>query len=278
MRRYGRRPIFGLFGAFLSRIVLVLFLLSASQACVSAEKVRPRWAIGDPRAVVARYYQEVLEGKDPDGAFLAEIVETGVLVEPIGWTASGKPFYDVIGGRLERETVTVEVPPVPQAPGPIRSGRIMVEKIVIFQTDWPEYYATIGEMRSGFASTRNDSIFLDARLTDSSALLEESFEHELMHIIDRPLFGRVPAEDLEIRAMLRGLVEGNVVEEERKRLETAASGEGRYARAAHRILAAMGEVLKGDPKADLRSIPDAEWKRAGRILAVLAGVPLRRSR
>lgn len=176
-----------------------------------------------------------------------------VIVEQIGWTASGRPFANVISGELTLE------------------DRGSIKVIRIHSTDLPEYFEFIGQPRVGFASIEQDRIFLDMRRETDPLIFEEAFEHETQHLLDRHLYGTISPADLEIRAMVRGLSRGNIPRINLDRLYFALrQGDPHYQLAAQKLLQALSLVILG--REDLNALKDrndSEITNAARALATL---------
>ncbi len=224
--------------------------------------------------IVAGYYRSVDADRAPSiREFRRRLASETALVEPIGWTVSGTPFANVISGRWERETRVVDEPRRFAMPGR-RHGRIEIEVIRIRDLDLPEYFEFTGEPRAGFASAASDRIFLDHRRETDPRILEEAFEHETAHLLDRPLFATLAPEDLEIRAMIRGLSRGSIPLVNRERLYFALGHPSpQYRNAAARLLEALALAAVGvpDPSA-LRDIEGPAIAAAARALETVLGL------
>jgi hypothetical protein len=197
-----------------------------------------------PAETVADYYTAVLADRAPEVRELRRrLAATDAIVEPIGWTVSGKPFATVVSGLVSVETRIVEAPRGYRRDRVRRHGRIPIEIVSIHALSLPFYFDAVGESRIAFASIERDRIYLDRREELDPLVMEEAIEHETMHLLDRPLFGRIPHVDLEIRAMIRGLARGEIARLNIERLEYAVSrGREPYRTAGGRILEALEEA------------------------------------
>lgn len=222
-----------------------------------------------PHETVVAYYRSVLADSNPiSPRELQRQLPATAIVEPIGWTASDAPFANVVSGTLRHDSRTVDVPRSWRKPR-ARSGRLKIEIIHIDRTDLPEYFEFIDEPRVGFASIERDRIFLDHRRNPDSALLDETFEHELQHLLDRPLYRTLSPADLETRGMIRGLSRGRIPRINLDRLYFALeNADSVYSEAAFRILDALRIIVGEEP----RDADDSEITNASESLARLLGL------
>ncbi|MEK8023760.1 MAG: hypothetical protein AAB229_08135 [Candidatus Hydrogenedentota bacterium] len=222
--------------------------------------------------IVTEYYRAILDDKPVSVETLRRALAGSVaIVEPMGWTASGRPFANVISGRIDFETRIVTIPKPWSGNRRLRSGRIHVDIIHIRSNELPEYFEFTGHPRVAFASIERDRIFLDHRAETDPLLFEEAFEHELRHLLDRELFGRVPPELLEARAMIRGLARGRIPRLNYERLVYALEeGQPHYREASRRILESLALIIAGrsDPAA-LAAATDEDLQSAAEALRVL---------
>lgn len=251
------------------KIVFLLAALSLSACSTTTLMAMHDDGVGD---FIAAHYKAVQNDGTPRSiGALRERSGPQALLPLIGWTASGKPFANVISGDWSIETRVIASSPRRHSALPRRAGRLTVRVVTIHRTDLPEYFEFSGRTREGFASITEDIVFLDARRSSDSAMLEEAFQHEVMHLIDRPLYNRLSHAELEARAMIRGLARGGIPDVNRDRLFHAIEkGEADYRQAALRLVEALSLVATGrSDAAALKSAPAGDLRKAAAILEVM---------
>lgn len=233
----------------------------------------------DLDTMVMAYYESVLRDEIPGTRALLSSLPPGTMTPSIGWTASGRPFVNVVAGEIECETRVVAAPERfhelrRQSRLKPLGDRVFACRVCIIRSaDLPEYHDYIGHPRSGFSSIDEDLVFLDARHAGDSLVLEEAFEHEIMHILDRDLYDIIAPEDLEIRGMIRGLSRGQIPLRNVARLIFALQeGEPKYRSAASRILAALGLVLGTTDPFELEKAAAVQLQTAARALEIILGI------
>ena len=231
-----------------------LVISSLFSACAISENEAISKAVA-----VEQYYKAVESNHAPSiSAFKRTLRNIDAIIEPIGWTVSGKSFADVISGEISFETKIINVPPSYKQRDR-RSGTISLQIIHIYKLDLPEYFEFTGRSRTGFASIENDKIFLNHRRETEPKVFEETIEHELSHILDRPLYSKLSHKDLEVRAMIRGLSKGNIHEINRDRLFYALEqGTETYHNAAKRLLESFSLVITGSENFEALRTIDAD--------------------
>ncbi|MBL4888813.1 MAG: hypothetical protein JKX97_02190 [Candidatus Lindowbacteria bacterium] len=219
---------------------LFLALLSVMVLCTGCEHAQIQES--ELRARIITYYEDVRAGRDPDIGPLREYLPDSALVTAIGWTRSGKVFYDVISGDVDHEKRhLIYVPNRPRFKG---KRSMLIDVYTIRKTDLPEYFEFSKKIKDGFASINEDAVFLDARNSADTRVLQEAYEHELMHVLDRDIYEVLPPDMIEARAMLRGILFGQIPYENRDRIYYAVEqGEPHYKRAGQRLLEAFHGLL-----------------------------------
>jgi len=189
---------------------------------------------------VSKYYREVeTDHTETIDEFRRRLKRKDIIIEPIGWTSSGRLFADVLSGDLRIDTVEFNIPRS-FCEEKRRYGRLKIEIVNIYRLDLPEFFESRGERRIAFSSVMNDRIFLDRRYDSDEELFKEAIEHEISHLLDRPLYSVLSPEDLEIRAMIRGLSRGGIHRINKERLFFALKSSDKvYRRAAEKILRAF---------------------------------------
>jgi len=206
---------------------------------------------------VLAYYQAVAADRAPEWHELNRAVGDSGLVVPIGWTASGKIFADILAGDMTRETRA------------LASGRV-ADVFTIMRLSLPEYFSCLGERRIGFSSIESDSIFLAARHDSDPDVLADVTEHEIQHLLDRPFLRRLPPEQLEIRAALRALGRSRRPDRVLAELQYARrEGRDHYRLAAERLLAALAIACE---EPDLDALEPNACRTAALVLATLVGL------
>jgi hypothetical protein len=255
---------------FRLRLIPLLLVILAVSACSATPDVTG----SSPRDVVVAYYRAVeSDNASSISRLRGALSRTKAIVEPIGWTVSGVPFANVVSGDLAIET---RVMPAPFSARPRyrRASTVTLTIVHIRGTDLPEYFETSGSPRPGFASIERDWIFLDERRETDPLIFEETLEHEFQHILDRPRYGALSPEDLEIRGMIRGLARGRIATLNRDRLYYALTrGEPAYRGAAKRILEALSLIILGREDAyALRDAGPEELRSAAAALVITLGI------
>lgn len=253
------------------RVFLIVILSAACVAC-AVDESGLRTEGRSREEIVTDYYRAVLADKPVSIETLRRaLAGTVAVIEPVGWTASGRPFADVISGRFDIETRAVAIPKPWSGNRRVRSGSVVVDIFHIRSTDLPEYFEFVGRPRVAFASMQHDRVFLDHRTETDPLVFDEAFQHELRHVLDRGLFDRVSPATLEARAMIRGMALGRIVRLDYDRLVYALDhGEPQYREAAGRILRALALIVRGrDDPAVLADASDAQLQSAALALRVL---------
>lgn len=203
------------------------------------------------------YYQAVVADRAPGVHELRRALGDSTLVVPIGWTASGKVFADILAGEMTRETRVI-------APGRV------ADVFTITRLSLPEYFSHLGERRCGFSSIESDSIFLDARRDTDPDVLADITEHEIQHLLDRPFHARLTPAGLEIRAALRALSRSRRPDRVLAELQYARrEGKDHYRLAAERLLAALAIVCEAP---GLDALEPNACRSAALVLATLIGL------
>lgn len=256
---------------------LVWLLTASTWACAASGPVLPDAPSAD--ALVRAYYGMVLADKAPPVASLERELRRlpggdRAFVEPIGWTASGVVFANVIDGVIDLETALMPISP--RAPSPEGRSRSL-GVYTIRQTTLPDYFGYIGESRPGFASIIADRVWLDRRVTEDIRVLASTLWHEYQHVRDRRHYRRLTPAVLEARGAVRELSTGLAVADLLRRLASVRAGgeeSGPYREAAVLTLDALALAL-GTATADpdvLAAFGDEAVASAADALAVLAGL------